>query len=242
MSVQDVPSKMMLYEDCIKLATINSPAERYWQAQEHLKPLLLHPEWECFALKTLLGQTRTSIWKLNVQQRLRYDDEQSPQLQPLQDKLDSLTAQLADAETAQASVLAQQVAHVQVSREEVHYDPSLSTVQQLWDQFWQAERQLAQGCSYKNKKSMKHQSKLRHGLIAWVLLQVGVAVPAAQGNTPGPFAPLWQVWSIEQVQTQLNDLETRLQSIAPGNKRTGRLGKLKSVLAKEVLAMQSAAQ
>ena len=233
----------MLYDSCFELpSAAESQASSYWQADEHLKALLNHPDWRPFALQTLAGQTQAQIWKLGVQQRLRYDDEQSPQMPALQQKLTSLQTQLAQ---ATAVVVPMQVdTHVvqqQTAVGKVFHDPSASSVQQVWDDFWQAERQLSQGWSYKDTRSMQQQSKLRHGLVAWVLWHIGVSLPAPQGNTAGPFATLWNTWSEDVVQSQLKCLETRMQSIQVSNRRTGQLGALKSALAKEVLALQRSA-
>ena len=233
----------MLYDSCFELTSAaGNSAGSYWQANEHLKALLHHPEWRAFALQTLVGQTQAQIWKLVVQQRLRYDDEQSPQMPALQQKLTSLQMQLTEASAVVVPMQVDTQAFQQEgSVEKVFHDPSASSVQQVWDNFWQAERQLSQGWSYKDTRSMQQQSKLRHGLVAWVLWQVGIPLPTSQGNIAGRFATLWKTWSEASVQSQLKCLETRLKSMYVSNRRTGQLGALKSALAKEVLALQRGA-
>ena len=231
---------MMEYEGSIKAPSLENPAVRYWQASEHLRLLLLHPEWECFALQTLLGQTQAQLWRLRMRQQLRFDDEQSPQMQSLQEKVASLQQQLQAAQTAPSLMLTQkQAARERKYRKKVVYDPSLTSVQQVWDQFWRTEKQLAKGWSYQNNKSMEQQSKLRRGLVGWVLLKVGIELPASHCNTPGPFSPLWQMWAEDAVHTQLSCLERRLQAVTITNRRTGRLGALKGALMQEVNMMQS---
>jgi len=239
--LQDVPSKMMEYEGTVTAPSLDSPAQKYWQANEHLRLLLLHPDWECFALQTLVGQTQAQIWRLNVRQRLRYDDAESPQMQGLQETLTSLQQQLAAAKfTSKALLTQKQAAKEGKQRKLVVYDPSLTSVQQVWDQFWRLEKQLASGWSYSDKKSMEQQSKLRQGLVGWVLLKVGVGLPAV-GNTAGPYAALWQTWPGLKVQEQLTVLESRLQSTPATNRRTGQLGALKSALMQEAAAMKKTA-
>jgi len=239
--VQDAPSKMMEYESNVAAPSLDMPAEKYWQANEHLRDLLLHPDWKCFALETLVGQAQAQIWRLNVRQRLRYDDAESPQMQGLQDTLTTFQEQLAAAKAAPVlteQLLTQKQAVRELKqRNKVVYNPSLTSVQPVWDQFWCLEQQLAQGWSYQDNRSMEQQSKLRHGLIGWVLMKVGIALPVS-GNMPGPYAALWNTWSKAEVQDQLRFLEDRLQNTTTTNRRTGQLGALKSALTQELIDMK----
>jgi len=232
---------MMEYESSVAAPSLDMPAEKYWQANEHLRDLLLHPVWKCFALKTLVGQAQAQIWRLNVRQRLRYDDEESPQMQGLQDTLTTFQEQLAAAKAAPVvtnQLLTQKQAVRELrQRNKVVYNPSLTSVQPVWDQFWRLEQQLAQGWSYQDNRSMEQQSKLRHGLVGWVLMKVGIALPTS-GNKPGPYAALWRTWSKAAVQNQLSLLEERLQNTTATNRRTGQLGALKSALTQELVHLK----
>lgn len=232
---------MMEYESSVDAPSLDMPAEKYWQANEHLRDLLLHPDWKCFALETLVGQAQAQIWRLNVRQRLRYDDEESPQMQGLQDTLTTFQEQLAAAKAALVvtnQLLTQKQAVRELKqRNKVVYNPSLTSVQPVWDQFWRLEQQLAQGWSYQDNRSMEQQSKLRHGLVGWVLMKVGIALPMS-GNKPGPYAALWHTWSKAAVQDQLSFLEERLQNTTATNRRTGQLGALKSVLTQELVDLK----
>ena len=115
--------------------------------------------------------------------------------------------------------------------------PSLTTVQQVWDQFWLVERKLATGWSYKDKRSTSEQSKLRHGLVGWILLKLQLQLPSVHSNRPGPYAHLWGAWSVPAMQEQLSCVETRLQATAASNRRNGPLGTLKRVLKDEFNAL-----
>lgn len=232
---------MMEYESGVAAPSLDMPAEKYWQANEHLRDLLLHSDWKCFALETLVGQAQAQIWRLNVRQRLRYDDEQSPQMQGLQDTLTTFQEQLAAAKAAPVAtnqLLTQRQAVRELKqRNKVVYNPSLTSVQPVWDQFWRLEQQLAQGWRYQDNRSMEQQSKLRHGLVGWVLMKVGIALPTS-GNKPGPYAALWHTWSKAAVQDQLSFLEERLQNTTATNRRTGQLGALKSALTLELVDLK----
>ena len=93
--VQDVPSKLMQYQQTVKAPAVDMPADKYWQANEHLRPLLLHPAWENFAFQTLVGQTKVQIWRLKMKHTLRQLEEDPPELQRYQDQLSSYQEQLA---------------------------------------------------------------------------------------------------------------------------------------------------
>ena len=121
------------------------------------------------------------------------------------------------------------------------YNPSLRTVHEVWGQFWRLERRLAQGWGFSDSRSVKQQSKLRHGLVAWVLLKLGIEVPLQQASKHGPFAPLWQSWSQVALSQQLRALKERLAGTKVSNRRSGRIGALKSQLIQEVAEMRAKA-
>ena len=238
-SLQDVPSKMMYYHQTVMAAALDCPGQKYWQANEHLRPLLLHPAWQHFALQTLISQSKVQIWRVKVKQSLRQLDEDSPELQSHQEHLSTLQEQLAALSSEPAATMTKkEAAREKMKLKVVACSPSLTTVQQVWDQFWLVERKLAQGWSYKDNKSMSEQSKLRHGLVGWVLLKLGLKLPPAQGNKHGPYAPLWRTWVATAVQEQLSALETRVQGTAGFNRRGGQLGTLKHTLHDEMKLLQ----
>lgn len=121
------------------------------------------------------------------------------------------------------------------------YNPSLHTVHEVWGQFWRLERRLAQGWGFSDSRSVKQQSKLRHGLVAWVLLKLKTEVPVHCSNKHGPFAPLWQTWSSTALSHQLLALKERLAGTHVSNRRSGRIGALKSQLVEEVSHMRAKA-
>ena len=237
--VQDVPSKLMLYQQTVKAPAVDMPADRYWQANEHLRPLLLHPAWEEFALQTLVGQTKVQIWRLKMKHALRQLEEDPPELQRYQDQLSTFQEQLTAATSAPTGGMTKKQAAKEMRKlKVVACSPSLTTVQQVWDQFWLVERKLANGWSYKDTKSMSEQSKLRRGLVGWLLLTLGLKLPSAQGNKHGPYVPLWCTWTAHALQEQLSGLETRLQATLASNRRNGQLGTLKRQLCDEFQAMK----
>ena len=221
----------------------SEPMTIYWQANEHLQPLLLHPNWPAFAYKVLIGQQKALIWRLKLHLRSRHDDgEPSAELALLEARLAELQQQEAAAtEAAPVMLTRKQVAKETKQRKQMAYNPSLKTVHEVWAQFWRLERRLAKGWGFSDSRSVKQQSKLRHGLVAWVLLKAGVVLPEPQSNRHGPFAPLWQTWSQAALSQQLMALKERLTGTAISNRRSGRLGALKSQLIEEVSAINAKA-
>ena len=234
--MQDVPSKMMYYGQTVKVTGSGGAGDKYWQAHQHLRPLVLHPAWEAFALQTLIGQTKVQIWRVKVKNAVRQLDDDPPELQALEEQVARYQGQV-------ASISASCVPGIKLTKKQAAQElkklrvlgcsPSLTTVRQEWDQFWLVERKLARGWSYKNKKSMSGQSKLRHGLVGWVLLKLKLQLPSAHSNKPGPYSHLWGTWSGSALQEQLSHLEARLQATGVSNRRNGQLGTLKHVLQDE---------
>lgn len=232
--MQDVPSKMVYYGQTVKVAGSGGAGEKYWQAHQHLRPLVLHSAWEAFAIQTLIGQTKVQIWRVKLRHAVRQLDDDPPELQALEEQLARYQGQVASASCAPGIKLTKkQAAHELKKLRVLGCSPSLTRVRQVWDQFWLVERKLARGWSYKNKKSMSGQSKLRHGLVGWVLLKLKLQLPSAHSNKPGPYSHLWGTWSGSAMQEQLGTLEARLQATAVSNKRNGQLGTLKHVLQDE---------
>ena len=237
-AMQDVPSKMMYHGQTVKVAGNGGASEKYWQAHQHLRPLVLHPAWETFALQTLIGQTKVQIWRVKLKHAVRQLDDDPPELQALEEQLERYQGQVASASSAPGVMLTRKQAAQEVKKLRIlACNPSLTTVRQVWDQFWLVERKLASGWSYKNKKSMSGQSKLRHGLVGWVLLKLKLQLPSAHSNQPGPYSHLWGTWSGSAMQDQLSNLEARLQATAASNRRSGQLGTLKRVLQDEFRAL-----
>ena len=233
-AAQDVPSKMMYHGQTLKVAGSGGAGEKYWQAHQHLRPLVLHSAWEAFALQTLIGQTKVQIWRVKLKHAVRQLDDDPPELQALEEQLGCYQGQLASASSSLGVKLTRKQAAQELKKLRVlGCSPSLTTVRQVWDQFWLVERKLARGWSYKNKKSMSGQSKLRHGLVGWVLLKLKLQLPSAHNNKPGPYSHLWGTWSASAMQKQLSNLQARLQATAASNRRNGQLGTLKHVLQNE---------
>ena len=233
-AVQDVPSKMMYHGHTLKVTGSDGAGEKYWQAHQHLRPLVLHSAWESFALQTLIGQSKVQIWRVKLKHAVRQLDDDPPELQALEEQLHCYQGQLASISSAPGVKLTKKQAAQELKKLRVlGCSPCLTTVRQVWDQFWLVERKLAKGWSYKNKKSMSGQSKLRHGLVGWVLLKLKLQLPSAHSNKPGPYSHLWDTWSGSALQEQLSYLEARLQATAASNRRNGQLGTLKHLLQDE---------
>lgn len=243
LAMQDVPSKMVYYDQTVKMAGSGETGGKYWQAQQHLRPLLLHPAWEEFALLTLIGQTKVQIWRIKLKHAVRQLDDDPPELQALEEQLACYQGQLASASSASGVILTKKQAARELKKLRVlGCNPSLTTVQQVWDQFWLVERKLSKGWSYQNKRSMSGQSKLRRGLVGWVLLKLRLQLPSAHSNKPGPYAHLWGTWSDSAMQDQLSCLDARLQATAASNRRNGQLGTLKHTLQDEFGALLKKAE
>lgn len=241
--VQDVAVKLMYDESTVHGPSVEQPLQVYWQANEHLRPLLANPCWPAFAYQVLIGQQKAQIWRVKLHLRSRHDDgEPSAQLQAMEAKLSQLQQQQeAAAAAAPAMLTRKQAAKATKQSKQMAYDPSMRTVHEVWGQFWRLERRLAKGWGFLDSRSVKQQSKLRHGLVAWVLLKAGLQLPEHQPNKHGPFAHLWRTWSSLAVTQQLVALKERLASTSISNRRSGRLGALKSQLTEEVSAMKAKA-
>lgn len=115
--VQDVAVKMMQDEGTILVTCPEQAALVYWQANEHLRPLLLHPCWPAYAYQVLLGQQRAHIWRLKLHLRSRLDDgEPSPELQALQARLEELQKLQAAAAAAAPAMLTKKQAAQELKR------------------------------------------------------------------------------------------------------------------------------
>ena len=90
--------KMMQDEGTILAPCLEQARPVYWQASQHLRPLLLHPMWPPYAYQVLVGQQKAHIWRLKLHLRSRLDEgEPSPEMQAMQAKLQKLQAAAADA-------------------------------------------------------------------------------------------------------------------------------------------------
>lgn len=232
--------KMEQDEGTVSAPPPSQPLSVFWQANEHLRPLLLHRQWPAFAHQVLIAQQKAHVWRLKLHLRSRHDDDEPPaELLAAEAKLEQLQQQASAAAAAAPMMLTRrQAAKEAKQRKQMSYNPSLYTVHEVWAQFWRLERRLANGWGFSDSRSIKQQSKLRHGLVAWVLLKLGVKLPEYQRSKHGPFADLWQTWSSVALTQQLAGLKERLANTAVSNRRSGRLGALKSELIEEVAAMK----